>query len=623
MYGTTSYGTLAYGNTGGTVFEVTPAGQERVLYSFTTYGENPQPGLVRDSAGNIYGVTYGGSGTCGVAFKLSAAGQQGNLHTFGEGTDGCHPAGGVIRDSVGNLYGATTYGGSFGYGLVFKLNTNGEETVLYNFTGKDDGGNPNAGLIRDSAGNLYGTACPFTGIVYKVDSSGTETVLHSFAWPDGGCPTGLIRDAEGNLYGTISNGGTTFLGEVFKLDTSGHETVLYSFPGGASGQAPNGIIPDSAGNIYGTTEYGGTVGLGVVYRLDNAGQETVLYSFPSAPGGLNPNGIVSDSAGNLYGATTYGGTANAGVVYKLDPAGHETVLHNFSGGADGGWPAAGVILDSVGNLYGTAGGGEGAGVVYRLDTAGQETVLYSFTGGADGGGPTAGVIRDAEGNLYGTASGGGQFGAGVVYKVDTAGQETVLYSFRNSGDGGDPQTAVIRDAKGNLYGTTSFGGNFYADAGVAYRVDTAGRQTVLWRFSGISYPGAHLAFDKSGNLYGTMTQGGPWNAGAIYEVDGIGNERVLYKFTGYDDGGGPQSGLILDSTGNLYGTAQYGGAFGWGVVYKLDPTTGELTVLYSFDGTDGGTPLADLVHDPGGNLYGTTWFGGIASSGTVFKLSPF
>ena len=148
-----------------------------------------------------------------------------------------------------------------------------------------------------------------------------------------------------------------------------------------------------------------------------------------------------------------------GVVYKLDRGGHETVLYTFGGGADGGNPYAGVIPDSAGNLYGTTyGGAAGAGVVFKVNTASQETVLYSFTGGADGWAPNAGVISDSAGNLYGTTVNGGTAGRGVVYKLDTAGQETVLYSFRGGADGAFPFAGVIRDSAGNLYGTTYVGG---------------------------------------------------------------------------------------------------------------------------------------------------------------------
>jgi uncharacterized repeat protein (TIGR03803 family) len=233
----------------------------------------------------------------------------------------------------------------------------------------------------------------------------------------------VIRDSTGNLYGTTYDGGVTgvTLGVVFKLDTTGRETA-YAFPGSLGGSEPlYGVIRDPAGNLYGTTEYGGTgfsiFGYGVVYKLNTAGQQTVLYAFTGgADGGTPGSGVILDSAGNLYG-TTYAGGTGAGVVYMLDKAGTETVLYTFTGGADGGNPSGGVIRDSEGNLYGTTGSGGAAneGVVFKLDTAGKETVLYSFTGGAGGSGPCC-VIGDSAGNLYGTAVGGTNPG-GVVFKL--------------------------------------------------------------------------------------------------------------------------------------------------------------------------------------------------------------
>src|ERR1022692_4443146 len=338
------------------------------------------------------------------------------------------------------------------------------ETVLHAFGSVPKGAYPYAGLIRDSAGNLYGTTYQGgkanAGVVYGVDAAGQEKVLYSFTGlADGGNPYGgVIRDSAGNLYGTTGAGGTSGYGVVFKLDKAGQETVLYAFTGGADGgYSYAGVIRDSAGNLYGTTSSGGTAGYGVVFEVNTCGQETVLYSFTGgADGGYSYAGVIRGSAGNLYGTTSAGGTSGYGVVFKLDRAGQETVLYAFTGGADGGYSYAGVIPDSAGNLYGTttSGGTAGQGVVFKLSTGGQETVLYSFTGGADGGYPYAGVIRDSAGNLYGTTVYGGPANQGVVYKVDTTGHETVLYSFTGGADGGYPYSGLVGDSAGNLYGTT-------------------------------------------------------------------------------------------------------------------------------------------------------------------------
>ena len=375
---------------------------------------------------------------------------------------GSGPGAGVIRDSAGNLYGTTSGGGTVDMGVVYKVDTTGHERVLHTFTGPD-GDEPFAGVIADSDGNLYGTTVGGgtgnAGVVFQVDTAGQETVLYNFTGgADGSWPNAVIRDPAGNLYGSTVYGGTANAGVVFKLDAAGKYTVLYTFTGGADGNEPNAVTRDSAGNLYGTTYQGGTAGFGVVFKLEPARQapwpETVLYTFTGGADGGEPleeyGALIQDSAGNLYGTTYQGGTANVGVVFKLEPASQapwpETVMYSFTGGADGGYPGAGVIRYPSGNLYGTTefggdlscgqGSGSGCGVVFKVSPTGQETVLYTFTGGADGAVPLAGVIRDSAGNLYGTTYEGGlgcALGCGVVFKLEPASQapwpETVLYSF--------------------------------------------------------------------------------------------------------------------------------------------------------------------------------------------------
>jgi uncharacterized repeat protein (TIGR03803 family) len=603
------------------VYELEGAGKETVLHSFTggVDGGQPYGGVIGDSAGNLYGTTYsGGPPNKGVVYKLDPAGHESVLHAFTGRSDGQNPYAGVIRDSAGNLYGTTCGGGGEGCpgcGTVYRVDAAGNETVLHSFVGP--GINPYAGVIRYSAGHLYGTTfyegmtggtCrPYgCGVVYELDAAGREVALHTFSVaPDGAnAYAGVVRDSAGNLYGTASSGGMIGLGIVYKLDAAGHETVLYNFPGGSDGAHPvTGVIRDSAGNLYGTTGVGGThgygVGNGTVYMLDGTGTEKFLYSFG---GDGYPSAVIRDSAGELFGTLAAGGLENcgySGCVYKLNEAGEGKVLYSFTGGADGVSPYAGVIRDPAGNLFGTThyGGifnfvcsGGTCGVVYRLDTNGQETVLYSFTGGADGALPAAAVIRDANGNLYGTTVFGGTqndncaYGCGVVFKLDTAGRETVLHSFKGGADGAGPEAGVIRDSAGNLYGTTSAGGikngSCPGGCGVVFKVDAAGHEKVLYSFTGGAdgaYPSGVVWIHK-GNLYGTTLVGGTLGncydgpstcCGVVFKVDTAGNETVLYSFTGGVDGGNPWAGVLLDSAGNLYGTASGGGAANMGVVFEI------------------------------------------------------
>ena len=355
--------------------------------------------------------------------------------------------------------------------------------VLHAFSGsQSDGINPYGGLVRDSHGNLYGTTFQSgifsEGTVYKVTPSGQESVLYSFAASAGGGSfAGLVRDSSGNLYGTSSQGGASTWGNVFKLDSAGNESSLYGFRGltQSDGSSPQygRLVRDAAGNLYGTTPWGGVTctasnfGCGTVFKIDSAGNETILHTFTGGADGGLPWGGLLLLGGDLYGAAETGGsgqcsaTTGCGVIYKLDMSGNQTILHNFSSnGSDGYFPAAALIADAAGNLYGTtdSGGTFGTcGTVFKLDSAGNETVLHSFNC-TDGRSVWEPLVMDAAGNLYGTTPRGGKFDSGVVYKVDSAGNFSLLHTFTGGLDGGMPYSDLILDKSGNLYGTTSQGG---------------------------------------------------------------------------------------------------------------------------------------------------------------------
>src|SRR5690349_11975428 len=271
-------------------------------------------------------------------------------------------------------------------------------------------------------------------------------------------------DAAGNLYGTTRDSGAFGNGTVFRLDTSGTFTVLHSFAPSEGAGPYAGVVLDAVGNLYGTTGSAASVGvLGTVLKIDPADNVTVLDFFTGSDGCSPSGGVIMDAAGNFYGTAGGCGAFGFGTVFKLDPLGKVTVLYSFKGGNDGDGPTSGLIMDTAGNLYGTTGVGGGSdpsgtcgsqtgvggcGTVFNLDPSGNETVLYSFKGRTDGAFPfqlgDGRLVRDVAGNLYGTTLEGGSgpctgrnqvlVGCGTVFKLDPAGNETILYSFTGGND---------------------------------------------------------------------------------------------------------------------------------------------------------------------------------------------
>ncbi len=384
-----------------------------------------------------------------------------------------------------------------------------------------------------------------------------------------------------------------------------------------------------------------TVALAACNGVGSSPTESVLYSFGTGNNGKYPNGgLVMDASGNLYGTTSFGGTYNKGTVFKITPSGVESVLYSFGPDNDEHWPNGGLVMDASGNLYGTTakGGTYNKGTVFKITPSGVESVLYSFGNGNNGKYPNGGLLMDASGNLYGTTERGGTNNFGTVFKITSSGVESVLHSFGKGNDGVLPNGGMLMDASGTLYGTTSVGGT--VNSGTVFKITPSGVESVLHSFgtgNDGQQPNGGLVMGASSTLYGTTGSGGTDDQGTVFKITPSGIESVLHSFGTGNDGHDPNGGLVMDASGNLYGTTVFGGKRGGrgiiadllrlvfvgrrfpglGTVFKITPS-GTESVLYFFSSAHKyeQSPNGGLVMDASGNLYGTT----PGVYGTVFKL---
>ncbi|MGA8535344.1 MAG: choice-of-anchor tandem repeat GloVer-containing protein [Candidatus Tumulicola sp.] len=643
LYGTTSSGGSGCGPSGGcgTVFSITTSGMETVLYRFAggpSDGTAPVAGLISVS-GTLYGTTAGGGAHGnGTVFKVTTAGKEKVLYSFAGGTDGANPCA-TLTNVNGTLYGTTRQGGANDFGTVFQVTTSGVESVIHRFGGGTDGKEPLASLLNVN-GTLYGTTyfggANSEGSVFSVTTSGTESVLYSFGGSsgDGDFPEAGLINLNGTLFGTTYQGGSRNRGTMFSVTTSGTESVLYSFGGNPDGQNPHaGLTADINGTLYGTTAGGGANNQGTVFSIAyHPPTETVLHSFGGSGDGSTPYGPLLGVSGTLYGTTLSGGASSSGTVYSITHSGTESVLHAFAGSPDGQNPYAG-LTNVNGTLYGTTviGGAYNGGAVYSITTSGTESVLQSFYPGSDGAAPIASLISYGN-TLYDTTSTGGVYNAGTAFSMTTSGAETVLHSFGGAGDGTDPVAPLLDVGAGQdtLYGTTMSGGA--NSCGTVFAVSkSSGKETVLHSFSGSPdgcAPQYGALITLNGTMYGTTSSGGnsgcasDEGCGTVFSITPSGTETVLHSFTGGTDGTAPYGGLAVIN-GVLYGTTRNGGAYNQGTIFTISPTPpSNYAVIWAFGNQlDGAHPQSDPIV-VGGTLYGTTTQGGANNQGAVFSLLP-
>jgi uncharacterized repeat protein (TIGR03803 family) len=718
FYGTTLEGGTAYS---GSVFKMSPSVGVLNLYSFTggTDGDLPTAGLVQGSDGSLYGTTYeGGAYGDGAAFKITTNGLLTTLYSFTGGADGYGPWAGLVQGTDGNFYGTTEYGGLYsGAGTVFSITPGGTLITLHTFNGGSDGAYPTGSLIQGADGNFYGTTFQggtngSGGTVFRMATNGAVSILHQFGAGDGANPTAaLVQGPDGNLYGTTETGGFGGYGTAFKMTTNGVLTTLvwFNWSNGAYPEAP--LIQAMDGNFYGTTYWGGASGYGTIFRLTGplpphvvvqptnktvyTGMNVTLNVVANGTAPLSYqwrlNGTNLTDGGNLTGSTTgilvinnvsvvnsgtysvvvsnaYGSatstdavltvTATAPII-TLQPT-DLTVLPGtsatFTVAATGSvplsyqWQFNGVSLVDSGNVSGSAAttltlgnvsaANAGAYSVIISNLVGVTTstgavltvvsvtapnvtlsTLGSFGAGLHGYNPN-GLVRGGDGRLYGTTQSGGANTFGTVFVVDPNGQPVDLYSFTGAGDGAYPYAALIQGADSNFYGTTPAGGT--NGSGTVFRMTTNGAVSGIYSFTGGSdgaSPYAPLVQGADGSLCGVTYFGGAYGYGTVFKVSANGVFNFLHPFTGGADGAYSDAALVQGADGNLYGAASGGGTQGDGTVFRL-AADGTFTTLYSFTGgNDGYSPDAALVQGNDGNLYGVTSYGGTNLNGTIFRIT--
>jgi uncharacterized repeat protein (TIGR03803 family) len=575
----------------GTFYRIDSSGNLAVLHSFGTSGEYdfcPASELVQGSDGSFYGVT-GGQLSYDIdhlVFKIDPAWNYSVLHYFLVGNqynygkpDDPYPTR-LFRGSDGNIYGVgnrNIY--DEGFNWVYRLELSGAATVLYQ---PDIATIPSSALlIQGSDGNFYGTTTSSAdndiGIVFKLDSSWNYSVVYEFGAgdPSGTSIVGLVQATNGRLYGTTQAGGSGGSGTVFELDLSGNYSLLHEFEASEGTYPQAGLIQGSDGGFYGTTVNGGSYGNGTVYKLDAFGEVDFLYSFNPALTEYTGNSyseLFQGSDGSFYG-TLSGSTGSKGSVFKLDPSLNFSLLHNFDDDGDSGgkWPYSGLIQGGDGSLYGTTsyGGSNDAGTVFKIDSSGNFSVLHEFDPVSDGGSPDN-LVLGSDGNIYGTSS-SVQNNAlfSVVFKLTPLGNFSIFHEFDQTSEGSAP-SALIHGNDGNFYGATYIGGSY--GFGTVFRIDVSGNYSVLHEFEEGGNIVRTLIQGKDGNFYGTVSYNAVLNKGQVFKLDAAGNISVLHEF-GPDEEGRPIGLLLQASDGSLYGATDGGGEYNGGVIYRLTDTT--------------------------------------------------
>jgi uncharacterized repeat protein (TIGR03803 family) len=633
LYGTTSSGGL--GNDG-TIFEIASGpGAITTLASFDgTDGKGPG-GVTMDASGNLYGCTgFGGPSNNGTVFELAKGSDAITALASFDIANGQDPSGKLILDSSGNLYGDTEMGGLYNHGTVFEIAPGSNRiTTLCDFAtpGPEI---PEGSVARDASGNLFGRTDAGgqnnLSTVFEIpNGSNTATTIATIASDNAGSfYTGVLLDPAGDLYSTSYGNYGSDQGSVFEIPAGSNTATTIASFNGTDARGPNTpILFDGSGDIFGTTNYSGANNTGVVYEIANgSGAVTNIASFNALGSSPEGAGVTLDASGDVFGTTYYGGTKGDGSVFEIARGSSTmTTLASFSG-TNGALPEGGLTIDAAGDLFGTTnqGGTYSDGTVFEIANGTNAVTTLATFNGANGARPEGGVVIDSAGNLYGTANSGGTSNCGTVFELASGSNAiTTLIAFTVATSGGrNPVAGVTLDGSGNLYGTTFSGGSGYGNVFEIAKSSKAMTTIASFASSYGSRPFADVVIDASGNLYGTTEVTAGTGGDSVFEV-AAGSKAIttIATFNGAD-GAVLDAGVTLDAAGNLYGTTREGGAFKDGTVFQIAKGSGAITTLALFDGANGYYPEAGVAVDALGNIYGTTINGGVVSQGVVFELSP-
>lgn len=673
----TFYGFTQYGQDGagyGSMFKMTTTGTVTTLVNFTggaTSPYQPAAGPVLTSTNTYYGTSiYGGTSGTGTIFKAVVSGSTATVtvvHSFtGGAADGQYAYAGLIKASDGLLYGTTLYGGANNQGIVYSFDpASSTFTIRHSFNSSADIYYGETGVCEGPDGKLYGSnpyCAGFNGGVYRINKDGTGySLVYGFSSTD---PAGynpwsdLVKGNDGKLYGTCYSGGANGIGTIFRVNTAGAGSVepVWSFTGfeGASPGYPYATNPQvrmttGIGNLmYGATRAGGLYGYGTIFKLDTStNTATLLGNLAQTNGDQSLNPLVLNGA-TLYATSYYGGLSGQsgpggsptgwGSTVSCTTTGTLKLLHSWYI-QDGYFPYDSPTAPISGYCYGTTyyGGQFSVGTIYKIGTTGSFTysVLHSFNNYLlEGAYPWGGLFKAADGALYGTTSGGGLFGYGTIFKVTTSGVLTVLHHFRASQECYSPYRKLVQGygTDKNLYGTCWVGGP--AGYGSVFKIDTAGKTFQIIHYFGNldgRNSACQLTVENDGittkYLYGTTYAGGTSGVGTLFRMNSSGTSyTVLHNFTGGTDGSYPGyfGGPMPELSGVLYGTTYTGGTAANGVLWKYDTTTSTFTPLHQFNNAvgEGYYPYGGVSTDGVGNFYGTCYYGAVAGMGTVWKYNP-